>query len=97
VHIKNGHIVCVSAYTVKEITNLQSIYAYKIFRWCAKEKTFAHHLTCICVYMYETKTSQPQTTVLLQSCSFLLVVFLDKVLMVAAEEMLMLVANNGIR
>jgi hypothetical protein len=30
----------------------------KNFRWCAKEKIFAHHLTGICVYVYETKKPQ---------------------------------------
>jgi hypothetical protein len=33
----------------------------KIFRWCTKEKTFAHHLTLIhtCIYVYEPKKTIP--------------------------------------
>jgi hypothetical protein len=39
VHIqKNGHFVCVSAYRFKEITNLQSIYAYNKFKMVCEGK-----------------------------------------------------------
>ncbi len=57
---KNGHFVCVSAYPVKEITNLQSKYTYKKFKMVCKGITFAHCLTHFCVSVYELKKSQPK-------------------------------------
>ncbi len=50
--IKNGHFVCVSAYTVKQITNLQSIYAYKKIQTLCKGKnlrtpSYAYMRVCV--------------------------------------------------
>jgi hypothetical protein len=53
---KKRLFVCVSAYTVKEITNLWSRYAYKSLRLYAKKKNLhALSYTYLCMYMLVPK------------------------------------------